>query len=217
MALWLRLLLVLIGQNLLGRLRWMAPDGLLLHLILRVDRLRGRLLVRESATKHLLLLGNRRRSCLVWHLQLQLLEKLLLLVVELRMGLNLELRLFNHVVQHSLEFQDAGWVPRIHHLRHLLKVEDGDVRESSVCCHRGLLHHLHLHHVEVLRRCTLLVHILLLMLLVGLGCEQRRDSLVVSRLALNLLGYAAAEWGTLRLEGRGQVLHSRRLLLTAVA
>ena len=196
----------------------MAPNGLLLHLVLRVDRLRGRLLVRESAAKHLLLLGNRRRSCLVWHLQLQLLEKLLLLVVELRVGLNLELRLFNHVVQHSLEFKDAGRVPRIHHLHHLLKVEDGDVRESSVCCNRGLLHHLHLHRVEVLRR-ALLVHILLLMLLVGLGCEHRRDSLVVSGLALNLLGHAAAaEGGTLRLVGRGEVLHSRRLLLlTAVA
>ena len=189
----------------------MAPDGLL-HLVLRVDRLRGGLLVKKGTAKHLLLLGNR-RSCLVWYLQLQLLEKLLFLVVELRMVLNLELRLLNHVIQHSLEFQDSGWVPRIHHLHHLLKVKDGDVRKSRVSWHRGLLHHLHLHRVEVLRR-ALLVHVRLLMLLVGLCCEQCRDSLVVGGLALNLLGHAV-EGGTLRLVVRGEVLHARCLLLTA--
>ena len=146
----------------------MAPDGLL-HLVLRVDRLRSGLLVRKSAAKHLLLLGNR-RGCLLCYLQLQLLEELLLLMVELRMVLNLELRLFNHVIQHSLELQNAGRVTRIHHRHHRLKVKDGDVWESRVWCYRRLLNHLHLHRAEVLRR-ALLVHILLLLMLLGL-CQQ---------------------------------------------
>ena len=91
--LWLRLLLLaFVNHDLLGRLRRLAPDG---GLLLYLDRL----LVWERTAKHLLLrLLVDGRSHLLRHLQLQLLEELLLLMVELRMVLNLELRLFDHVV-----------------------------------------------------------------------------------------------------------------------
>ena len=129
------------------RLELLAGWGLLLHdsLVVALLLVEGTQLVVGDREDDLLLLllhqgqclSHRGRCQLGRHLLLllllilQLLENVLL-VVKLGVRLDVELGLLDQVVEHGLEFEDAGGVARVHQLHGLLQVEHAQIGEGRL-------------------------------------------------------------------------------------